>query len=302
MDYARLSGPAQALNPEKNPAMNTSQAPATHHFQILSDIAKELAGTVVFPTSFDAALRLRKELQNPDLPTARIASIVGVEPLIATKLMHLAGSALYSPDGSPAKDLRAAISRLGVELVRTTALTIAMSQIMRSRDMEVFSDLTCILWDHTLKTAAAARILARTQTRINPDEALLAGLVHDLGAFYLLYRAAQYPELRAQPEAVKGLIVEWHENIGVTLLNALGMSEAVVAASTDHDQVRPPLPTVHTLADIIYVGSLLDSAHFAWMHPKIEPEASETATVRLTFADLLPDIEADAQAMQAVFA
>ena len=282
--------------------MTTSQTTATPHFRILADIARELAGTVVFPTSFDAAMRLRKELQNPDLPTARIASIVGVEPLIATKLMHLAGSALYSPDGSPAKDLRAAISRLGVELVRTTALTIAMSQLMRSKDMEVFSDLTGILWNHTLTTAAAARILARTQTRINPDEALLAGLVHDLGAFYLLYRAAQYPELRAQPESVKGLIIEWHENIGVTLLNALGMSEAVVAASTDHDQLRSGPPAVYSLADIIYVGSLLDSAHFTWMHPEIDPEANEAENVRQIFAELLPDIEADAQAMQAVFA
>ena len=275
---------------------------ATQHFQILADIARELAGTVVFPTSFDAALRLRKELQNPDLPTARIASIVGVEPLIASKLMQLAGSALYSPDGTPAKDLRAAISRLGVELVRTTALAIAMSQIMRSRDMEAFGELTGILWEHTLKTAAAARILARTQTRINPDEALLAGLVHDLGAFYLLYRAAQYPELRAQPSAVKELIIEWHENIGITLLNALGMSETVVAASTDHDQLRSTLPSVHSLADIIHVGSLLDSAHFAWMHPEIAAEGSAAATARQTFAELLPDIEADAKAMQSVFA
>ncbi len=245
---------------------------------------------------------MRKALQNPDLPTVRIASIVGVEPLVATKLMHLAGSVLYSPDGTPAKDLRAAISRLGVELVRTTALTIAMSQLMRSRNMEAFSDLTRILWNHSLKTAAAARILARTQTRINPDEALLAGLVHDLGAFYMLYRAAQYPELRADPDAVRSLIIEWHENIGVTLLNALGMSEAVVDASTDHDQLRSAPVVIRTLADIIYVSSLLDDAHFAWMHPGSDPAAGEAGGVRQNFADLMPEIEADTQAMQAVFA
>ena len=86
----------------------------TQRFQMLEDIARELTGVVVFPTSFDTALRLRKELHNPDLPTARIASIVGLEPLVATKLMHIANSALYSPDGTPARDLRSAISRLGV--------------------------------------------------------------------------------------------------------------------------------------------------------------------------------------------
>ena len=80
-------------------------------FQMLEDIANELKGDVVFPTYFDAAMRLRKELQNPDLPTKRLASIVSLEPLIATKLMNLAKSALYSPDGTSARNLPAAISR-----------------------------------------------------------------------------------------------------------------------------------------------------------------------------------------------
>jgi HD-like signal output (HDOD) protein len=78
-----------------------------------ADIAHELAGDVVFPTSFDSAIRLRRELQNADLPTARIAQIVRFEPLIATKLMRLASSVIYHRDGTPARTLQDAISRLG---------------------------------------------------------------------------------------------------------------------------------------------------------------------------------------------
>ena len=128
-DWSTGLPPLRAL-----PAVNLEQGEALNaeRFRMLEDIARELAGEVVFPTYFDAALRLRKDLQNPDLPTARIAKIVSIEPLIAAKLMQLAGSALYSPDGSPAKDLSAAISRLGVDLVRTTALAIAMNQLLRS--------------------------------------------------------------------------------------------------------------------------------------------------------------------------
>ena len=268
-------------------------------FRMLADIARELAGVVVFPTSFDTAMRLRKELQNPDLPTARIASIVGLEPLVATKLMHMANSALYSPDGTPARDLRSAISRLGIDLVRTTSLAIAMSQLLRSRDMASFSDITQALWDHSLKTAAAARILARVHTRINPDEALLAGLVHDLGAFYMLYRAAQYPELRGNPEAVKALIVEWHESIGVTLLNALGVSEEIVEASIDHDQPRTVPNGVRTLADIVYVANVLAGSHVKWSQ---QASNGDSEVIIQNFDNLMVEIEADTQAMRAVFA
>jgi putative nucleotidyltransferase with HDIG domain len=286
---------------EQASADKVGDALRAQRFQMLEDIARELAGDIVFPTSFDAALRLRKEMQNPDLPTGRIAQIVSAEPLVATKLMHMANSVLYSPDGTPARNLQAAISRLGVELVRTTALAIAMNQLIRSKDMAIFSDLTQALWDHTIKTAAAARVLARTYTRINPDEALLAGLVHDLGAFYMAYRAAQYAELRARPDTVKYLIMEWHEGIGVTLLHALGLSEEVVNATIDHDQPRSVPATVRTRADVIYVGSVLDEAYFGRVQPEGDPAGGETAVARRTFAEVLAQIESDAQAMHAVF-
>ena len=101
-------------------------------FQMLADIAKELAGEVVFPTYFDAVFRLRRELQNPELPLSRMATIVSLEPLVASRLMNLAGSVMYSPDGSAPRDLKTAIKRLGIEVGRTTALAVAMNQLMRS--------------------------------------------------------------------------------------------------------------------------------------------------------------------------
>ena len=268
-------------------------------FKMLEDIAGELAGEVVFPTSFDAVLRLRSELQNSELPTMRIAQIVSLEPLVASKLMRVANSALYSAMGGAARDLQAAIARLGIDVVRTTALAIAMNQLMRSKEMVVFMSLTTALWDHSLKAAAAARILARSYTRVNPDEALLAGLVHDLGAFYMVYRAAQYPELRTRPDTVKYLIAEWHESIGVTLLNALGLSEELVNASIDHDHWRNLPLTVRTLSDIVYVGSALDETHFA--RSQSWPADDAGLAVREQFAALLPAIDADAREMRAIF-
>jgi len=302
-DWRRIKNQNEALplmtTPEESTDAPVSEDLNAQSFQMLADIARELAGVVVFPTSFDTAMRLRKELQNPDLPTARIASIVGLEPLVATKLMHMANSVLYSPDGTPARDLRSAIARLGVELVRTTALAIAMNQLLRSRDMASFSDITQAVWDHSLKAAAAARILARAHTRIHPDEALLAGLVHDLGAFYMLYRAAQYRELRGNPEAVRQLIVEWHESIGVTLLHALGMSEDVVEAMIDHDQPRAAPESVRSLADVVYVANILAGTHSEWSRQEIN---ADMELIRQSFSELLPEIESDTKAMQAVFA
>lgn len=270
-------------------------------FQMLADIAKELAGEVVFPTYFDAAFRLRRELQNPELPLSRMATIVSLEPLVASRLMNLAGSVMYSPDGSAPRDLKTAIKRLGIEVVRTTALAIAMNQLMRSKETAVFSDLARLLWDHSMKSAAATRLLARKFTRINPDEAMLAGLVHDLGAFYMLYRAAQYSELRVRPDSVRFLILQWHESIGVTLFGSLDMPDEVVIAATDHDQVQPLPETPRSLADLVYLGNLLAGGHTAWSGVAEEDYADLLSAAAEQYADLLPVIENDAKAMLSVF-
>ena len=271
-------------------------------FKMLEDIARELSGTVVFPTHFDAAFRLRKELQNPDVPISRIAKIVSLEPLIATRLMNLAGSALYSPDGTPARDLHSAISRLGVEVVRTTSLAIAMNQLMRSKEMAVFSEFAHVLWDHSLKTAAATFTLARKYTRISPEEAMLAGLVHDLGAFYMIYRAAQYPELRVRPDSVKYLILQWHESIGVTLLSSLGMSEDIVNSTIDHDQPKVLPEAVKTLEEVVYIGNIMAGSHSAWSGEDVAANEALASAINQNFAELVPQIEADYKEMQAVFA
>ena len=278
------------------------EALKAQRFQMLEDIAHELSSDgVVFPTCFDAALHLRKELQNSDLPVTRIARIVALEPLIASRLMHLASSVLYSPDGTPAQDLQTAILRLGVEMVRTTALGIAMGQLLRSKDTALFRDFSQTLWDHSIKAAAATRLLARAFTRINPEQALLAGLVHDLGAFYMLYRAAQYEELRTRPETVKYIIVQWHESIGVSLLSALGLPEEIVNATIDHDQPRTIPESLRTLEDLVFVGNILAGSHLEWFHQDADPDAGQVGLVRRHYEELLPKIESDTQEMQAVF-
>ena len=279
------------------------EALKAQRFQMLEDIARELSsGSVVFPTCFDAALRLRKELQNPDLPIQRMVKVVALKPLVATRLMQMAGSALYSPDGTPARDLQAAINRLGIEQVRTSALAIAMNQLLRSKETAVFGDIARALWGHSIRTAAATRLLAQTYTRINPDQALLAGLVHDLGAFYMLYRAAQYEELRVRPGTVKHVMLQWHEGIGVSLLSALGLPEDIVNAVTDHDQPRSLPDPLRTLGDLVYVGNLLAGSHLEWFGQDAGTEAAggQVEAVRSLYAELLPQIEADSLEMQAV--
>ena len=260
-------------------------------FQMLEDIAKELSGEVVFPTYFDAVLRLRKLLQDPNETIGGIATAVSLEPLISAKLLHLANSVAFNPQGNQVVDLKSAVSRLGLNAVRSAALSIVMAQLLRAKGMASFADLTPKLWEHSIHTAAAARVLAREHTRFNADEAMLAGLIHDLGAFYMLYRATQYEELRERPDTVRYLIVQWHESIGISLLNALGLPEEIVNATEDHDRLRPAPETLRTLSDVIYVANMLSGGHFEWLMQDLGSTPDELDELSRRYGYLQPEID-----------
>jgi len=260
-------------------------------FQMLEDIAKELSGEVVFPTYFDAVLRLRKVLQDPNETIGGIATAVSLEPLISAKLLHLANSVAFNPQGNQVVDLKSAVSRLGLNAVRSAALSIVMAQLLRAKGMASFADLTHKLWEHSIHTAAAARVLAREHTRFNADEAMLAGLIHDLGAFYMLYRATQYEELRERPDTVRYLIVQWHESIGISLLNALGLPEEIVNATEDHDRLRPAPETLRTLSDVIYVANMLSGGHFEWLMQDLGSTPDELDELSRRYGYLQPEID-----------
>lgn len=276
----------------------TGEALRSQRFQMLEDIAKELAGEVVFPTYFDAVLKLRKALQDPNQSLAGISSIVSLEPLISAKLLRLANSVAYNTSGNEIVDLQSAIARLGLNTVRSAALSIVMTQLLRAKGMAAYGELTHRLWEHCLKTAAAARVIARKLSRINPEEAMLAGLIHDLGAFYMLYRATQYEELRQRPDTVKYLIIQWHESIGVSLLNALGLPEEIVTATEDHDRLRPAPTTLRTLSEIVYVANMLAGGHFEWTMQDQPISSDDLDKLREQYGELEPEIEAQLVEMQ----
>ncbi|MBE9609718.1 HDOD domain-containing protein [Chitinilyticum piscinae] len=223
---------------------------------MLQDIARELEGDLVFPVCFDATIKISGIMKSPTASLQRIAQEIQHDPLITAKLLQLANSVAYNPSGSPVHDVAQAINRIGLDTARGVALGCAMQQLRSSAELAQFEDYSRTLWLHSLHTAAIAKVLARSLTRVNPELAQLAGLVHDLGAFYLLDRARNYPELLERPKTLQYLIAQWHESIGTIVLDNLALPEAVIDAVRENDVPRPTVETLRTLSDVVYVANL----------------------------------------------
>lgn len=277
------------------------EALKAQRFQMLEDIACELSEAVAFPTCFDVTLKLRKVLSLPDVSIGQIAKAVTGDPLVCSRLLSLANSVMYNPGGSEITNINTVIQKLGINVVRTTALALAGKQMLMSKHMAAFEGMTRELWDHSVFAAAAAYVIAGRRTRLNRDDALLAGLVHDLGAFYMLYRGVQYEELRVRPDTLRYLVVQWHESIGESLLNALGVPEKISEAARDHDQPRPVPPVPASLADVVYVANIMAGGADEWLLKDLKSEAPKAMPPIDPYLDLLPEIETCAKELKAAF-
>jgi HD-like signal output (HDOD) protein len=242
----------------------TGEALEAQRFQMLKDIAEEMTGEIVFPINFDLILQIRKSLLAPGRDIDQLAALLGLEPLISARLIGLANSIPHVNGNKPVHGLKDAINLLGIEEVRAIALSMNGNQLLLSKDMVEFDEFAKQLWAHSLHAASAAYVISKRLTRINPDEAMLAGLIHDLGAFYMLYRATQYDELRIRPDTIKHLISQWHESIGHALLLSLGIPEAIADAIRDHDQPRHSPHPPRNMADVVYVSNMLASEKHGW--------------------------------------
>ena len=263
------------------------------HFRILEDIARDLTGDINFPICMDAAILVRNTLKDPLANLDRVAQVVGLEPLISSKLLRLANSVSYNPSGKTMSDLPTAIARLGFDVVRTTSLAVAMDQMLKSRNLANFDQIGQSTWEHSIQVSAIARVLARRLGRINPDAAMLAGLVHDIGIFYLLYRAAEYPEYRRDLPATFELLRGWHESIGESLLHTLGLPQSITDAVRDHHQLQN-IQTPSTVRDILYFANLLADNDPQSLDAEADPAETEArAADRARYIDLIKEAEED---------
>jgi HD-like signal output (HDOD) protein len=202
------------------------------HDQIARDLS---SGKVVFPTYFNVTLKVRNLLKDPNLSAEQIANGIKMEPLLASRLLQHANTAALRGSAGEVTDLKFAIMRIGVDAVRAISFALAMEQLACSKHMAPFAALSQKLWEHSVTTAAMAQCLASRSRKVRPDEAMFAGLVHDIGAFYLLFRCAEHPLLSQDHEGLMSLLIDWHDSIGHALLAAMQQPDAILDAVQDHE-------------------------------------------------------------------
>jgi HD-like signal output (HDOD) protein len=159
-------------------------------------------GELIFPTNMAASLKLQQALDDPDCHLDAAADLVLAEPLIAARLVSIGNSVAYTRFGGKVSNVRAAVSLLGFNTLRALVTAIVVRQLSNAIADASLRDKANLLWRHSANVAALAKVIARELTEVDPETALFAGIVHEIGGFYLLFRAQEFPTLLdASPDA-----------------------------------------------------------------------------------------------------
>jgi HD-like signal output (HDOD) protein len=227
-------------------------------FTFVQALAAELSGgKVELPGFPHIVMRVQRVLSDEKADATKVVRVIGSEPVLATQLIRMANSAALNPAGIAVTDLRAAVTRVGVDTVRTATIAFAMRQLREAATLRGLEMQLGVLWRRSVQVASLCCVVARRLTSVNPDTALLAGLLQGIGRLYILTRASRHRSLFCDAAAYHAIEQDWHLSIAAALLENWGIADEIVQAVHESENLERESRGAPALADVLVVGTLL---------------------------------------------
>ena len=240
--------------PKTRSAATRALAPA----EFLKELAAELAtGDVRLPSFPDVAQRVQRVLEDPRATPAPVAQVIGIDAALAARILRLSNSAFLNPSGKPITELQQALNRLGHQLVRCTAVSFAAQQMKVGEGDLVLRPQLHELWRKGTLVASIAYVLARETKAANPDEALVAGLMHNIGSLYIAVRAYQHGGALGTDDAATVLLNKGHPRIAAAILGHWKFAPTIVSAVGNQNASDRAVAGTDRLNDVLFAAVAL---------------------------------------------
>jgi len=168
------------------------------------------------------AFKLKEAMQD-NIGIQEAVDIIHIDPPIVTKLIQIANSPLYAPV-STINNCLDAVNRLGLEATRNLVMGISLKQLFNCKDKQLMHYMQQ-LWKQSLYLSSLSFVLAQESGTVNPEDALLAGLISDIGIIPLLHFAEQYPQQYPGLSELENSIPCLKAPVGALMLHTLGFSK-----------------------------------------------------------------------------
>lgn len=235
---------------------------------------------LTLPTLPEVALRIQELLRTDEVSIARVVKEIQSDPALTVRLLRVANSAAVR-GGRNVDSIQQAVTRLGLEYTRLLVNGLVLEQMFRS-DNPALRERLRRCWCESVEVAALARAVAAHCTLLQPEMAMLGGLVHRIGTLPILRMAEAHAELIPSPEALDEVIGELCPRVGKMVLRAWNFPVELVELPALWPQLDRDHGGVADYADVVIVAVTRLRSHYGQHEIAVRPP---------TFAKL--DLETD---------
>jgi HD-like signal output (HDOD) protein len=205
---------------------NASDSEASLYWEFHNAIEE---GKVELPSLPDVAIRIAKVINDSNTGSRDIARVVQADPTVAARIISVVNSAAYRGKSS-IDNLPDAVSRLGRNVTYHLVISFVLCKLFHSRS-KLLKQRMVRLWQHSAYVAALCHELARITPGLEPAQAMLCGLLHDIGALAILGAARNKPELAENPELLDQVVNNLKADVGAMVLRKWEFPDYFVQAA-----------------------------------------------------------------------
>ena len=230
---------------------------------------------LVLPTLPEVALKVREAAEDPDIGIPQISKVIGNDAALTARIIKVVNSPLLRTN-KEITDLQMAVSRLGINYTCNLATGLAMEQMFQATS-DVVDRKMREVWNKSTEIAGICHVLCKHYTRLMPDQATLAGLVHQIGVLPILTYAEDHNELLSDSISLNHVIEQIHPLIGDKILRTWDFPELIAMVPSQHlDFTRDSAKVDYV--DIVQVAIL--QSYLGSQHPYTQLDWSQIPAFR----------------------
>lgn len=222
--------------------------------QIKNDILSAIDNDrLVLPTLPEVALQVRETAADENVDIAKLTKVIINDTALSARIIKVANSPLLRAS-KPIEDLKMAVMRLGIDYTANLATGLAMEQMFQATSDVVDKHMRDV-WSKSTEVAGISHVLCRHYSKLKPDQATLAGLVHKIGVLPILTYAEDNRKLLRAPELLEEIIQEIHPIIGTKILQKWAFPPELQIVPEQHLAFNRT-PDKVDYADIVMIANL----------------------------------------------
>ncbi|MFT5503899.1 MAG: HD-like signal output (HDOD) protein [Gammaproteobacteria bacterium] len=179
------------------------------------------------PALPEAAIKIRQVVNTPEIGTNEIIEIVQTDPVLSARLVKVANSPLYGT-WREIKSVRDAVKRLELETTQNLSFNLSIKQIFSANTMLVKNQLTRLYEESIAVSSLAFVITDEKFNDLDPEQALLAGLMHNFGLIPILKYVDNHHEMVTTLESLNKSLVNLELPISTLLFQQWNFDEVFI--------------------------------------------------------------------------